>query len=191
MEPQESQDQFTILVVDDERDVADLYRIWLEEHHDVRTAYDGESALELLDDSVDVVLLDRRMPGLHGDEVLAEIEDRGFDCRVVMVTAVKPDFDVIEMGFDEYLVKPVSRSDLYGAVDSMSRRNAYDGQMREYFALASKKAVLESEKNPEALQADERYVELEDRLSAARSEAEETQGGFDGHDDFAAAFRDI
>ena len=191
MEPQESQDQFTILVVDDERDVADLYRIWLEERHDVRTAYDGESALDLLDGSVDVVLLDRRMPGLHGDEVLAEIEDRGFDCRVVMVTAVKPDFDVIEMGFDEYLVKPVSRDDLYGAVESMARRNAYDGRMREYFALASKKAVLESEQNPEALRADERFVELEERLTLIRSEAEGAQDEFDGHDDFAAAFRDI
>ena len=188
MDPQQN---FTVLVVDDERDVTDLYRIWLEEHHRVRTAYDGEEALDLLDGSIDVVLLDRRMPGLSGDEVLERIEERDLDCRVVMVTAVKPDFDVIEMGFDDYLVKPVSRSDLYDAVDRMATRSTYDDQLREYFSLASKKAVLQSEKNAEALRADGRFRALEADLSEIRSRVDETRSGFGGHDDFVAAFRDI
>jgi len=60
----------------------------------------------VIDETVDVVLLDRMMPGMSGQEVLAAIRERGLDCRVAMVTAVDADFDVIEMGFDEYLGKP-------------------------------------------------------------------------------------
>jgi hypothetical protein len=54
-------DEPTILVVD-EADVTDLYATWLESSYDVRRAYEGHEALELLDGEVDVVLLDRRIP---------------------------------------------------------------------------------------------------------------------------------
>lgn len=64
-----------LLVVDNERDVADTYALQLEEY-DTRVAYGGEEALAKLDDDVDAVLLDRRMPDVHGDEVLARIHDR-------------------------------------------------------------------------------------------------------------------
>ncbi len=84
--------------------------------YDVRRAYEGHEALELLDGEVNIVLLDRRMPGLSGDEVLSELRRRELHSRVVMVTAVKPDFDIIDMGFDDYLVKPVSKDDLFTTV---------------------------------------------------------------------------
>ncbi len=87
------------------------------------------------------------MPGLSGDEVLEQIRDRDLNSRVVMVTAVKPDFDIIDMGFDDYLVKPVSKDDLYTTVEGMLSRIEYDNQMQEYFSLVSKKAVLEAEKD--------------------------------------------
>ena len=81
-----------VLVVEDEPDLADLYATWLKIDYSVRTAYGGEEAVEQLDDEIDVVLLDRRMPGLSGDEVLTKIRERGIDCYVSMVTAVEPDF---------------------------------------------------------------------------------------------------
>lgn len=186
-----SQDQTTILVVDDEPDVTDLYRIWLEDRYDVRTAYDGEAALFTLDEAVDIVLLDRRMPGLSGDEVLSEITDRGLDCRVVMVTAVKPDFDVIDMGFDDYLVKPVSKHDLHGIIESMEKRASYDHQLQDYFSLASKKAVLESEKDPAMLTESEEFRGLETELEDVRERVDETRANLEGHEDFVAAFRSL
>jgi len=100
-----------VLVVEDEPDLADLYAAWLGDEYRVRTAYGGQEALDELDeadDEVDAILLDRRMPGLSGDEVLAAVRERGIDCRVAMVTAVEPDFDILKMGFDDYLVKPVT-----------------------------------------------------------------------------------
>ena len=60
----------TVLVVDDEEAVADAYTAQLEGEYETRTAYSGKEALETVDDGVDIVLLDRRMPGRSGDEVL-------------------------------------------------------------------------------------------------------------------------
>jgi len=183
--------QFTVLVVDDERDVTELYKIWLAEHFDVRVAYNGEEALKKLDSSVDVVLLDRRMPGLSGDEVLDTISERDIDCRVVMVTAVKPSFDVIEMGFDDYLVKPVDSEELHEIVTRMLQRTEYDAKLREYFALASKRALLETQKRENVLDTNESYVELVEELTELQDEVEETRAEFTSHGDFVDAFRDI
>jgi len=177
----------TVLVVDDERDVAELYTAWLGTEHDVESAHGGSEALDLVD-GVDVVFLDRQMPGMSGDEVLDEIEARGVDCRVVMGTAVDPDFDIIEMPFDEYLTKPVGRSDLLEMVETMLHRESYDEQLQDYFAMASKKATLESEKNPVELDAHEEYREVSERVEDLREEAD---AAADEIDDFESAFRDF
>ena len=90
-----------VLIVDDEERVADTYDLRLRDDYDTRVAYDGETALELVDEDTDVVLLDRRMPELSGDEVLEEIRNRGLDVRVVLLTAVDPDFEIVEMECDD------------------------------------------------------------------------------------------
>ncbi|WP_435157246.1 HalX domain-containing protein [Haladaptatus sp. DFWS20] len=184
-------DEPTILVVDDEKDVTDLYATWLEDSFEVRRAYEGREALDLLDDEVNVVLLDRRMPGLSGDEVLADLRDRDLRSRVVMVTAVKPDFDIIEMGFDDYLVKPVSKDDLYTTVEGMLTRVEYDDQLQEYFSLVSKKAVLESEKSEEELAENDEYQRLTTRVETLRETVDDARSTFEDHDDFVGAFQDL
>ena len=133
-------EQLTILVVDDEQEIADLYSMWLDREHEVRTAYSGQEALEAVDESVDIVFLDRRMPELTGDEVLAEMRERGLDCCVALMTAVDPDFDIIDLGFDAYLTKPVMRDDLDEAVETLREREAVEKTRREYRALVSKKS---------------------------------------------------
>jgi len=163
-----------VLIVEDEPDLADLYAAWLREACTVRTAYNGAQALDALDEEIDIVLLDRRMPGLSGDEVLETIRDRGLDTRVAMVTAVEPDFEIIGMRFDDYLVKPVSQRDLMETVDQLLLCSTYDEQMQEFFALASKKAVLDAQKTEAELRASEQYTRLEDRLSVLRAQIDDT-----------------
>jgi len=180
-----------VLVVDDEARLADLFAAWIQGEYAVDTAYDGELALELMEDSVEVVLLDRRMPGLSGDEVLEKIRERGYDCRVVMVTAVDPDFDIIEMGFDDYLVKPVSKDDLIEIIEKMLTRSEYEADVQEYYSLASKKALLESEKPEQELDDNEEYQELVDRVDELRDQVDETMAGLSSHDDFVGAFQDL
>ena len=184
-----SDDAPVVLVVEDEPDLADLYAAWLGDDYSVRTAYGGEEALDELDDAVGVVLLDRRMPGLSGDEVLATVRERGIDCRVAMVTAVEPDFDIVAMGFDDYLVKPVTRESLVETVENLVQRNQYDSGVQELFALASKKAVLESEKGRAALAESEEYRELDERLDRLRDELDDAVDDLDDHGGFEGAFR--
>ncbi|QLG27122.1 HalX domain-containing protein [Halorarum halophilum] len=186
-----SDDPPVVLVVEDEPDLADLYAAWLGDDYDVRTAYGGQEALEQLDEDVSIVLLDRRMPGLSGDEVLVAVRDHGIECRVAMVTAVEPDFDIVAMGFDDYLVKPVTREALTETVESLLRRSEYDTGVQEYFALASKKAVLESEKGRAALEESDEYRDLDARLEHLRENLDESLEDLDRHDDFERAFRDI
>lgn len=159
----------TVLVVDDDSETADLYAEYLDETYAVRTAYSGEEALDAVDSDVDVVLLDRRMPGLSGDDVLDTIRERGIACRVVMVTALEPDVDILALPFDDYLVKPVSRESLCDAVSRMIRRNECDAEIQEMIAIASKMATLESKLTLSELNASPEYAALEDQFADMRA----------------------
>ncbi len=185
-----SLDNPVVLVVDDEENLADLYSQWFTDEYEVRTAYDGEQALDLLDESVDVVLLDRQMPGLSGDDVLNCIRDEGLDCRVAMVTAVEPDFDIIELGFDDYLTKPVSKADLQEVIQGLLRRSTYDRRLQDYYSLVTTKVALEAEKSASVLADDHRYTDLKTEIQERKSELGRTQADLDV-DDFEAAFRDL
>ena len=161
----------TILVVDDEPDIADLYTAWLKTDHEVRTAYCGRTALEKADD-VDMVFLDRQIPDVSGDEVVERIRERGLDCRVVMVTAIDPDFDIVEMPFDDYLTKPVMRRNIEDAVENMQERESYTETIREYYALTAKKATLEAEKSPAELRNSREYQQMDRRVADLADEAD-------------------
>jgi len=133
------------LVVDDEKQVADAYALRLRGLCAVDTVYGGEAALDAVDDGdLDVVLLDRHMPGMSGDDVLDALDDRGFEGRVIMVTAIDPGFDVLDMPFDDYLCKPVEREDVRAAVEQQCTTLGYE-TLGEYFSLAAKCRVIEAE----------------------------------------------
>ncbi|PCR90755.1 response regulator transcription factor [Natrinema ejinorense] len=181
----------SVLIVEDEPDLANLYAAWLEAECDVETSYDGTEALDAIDESIDVVLLDRRMPGLSGDTVLDTIRERGLDCRVAMVTAVEPDFDIIEMGFDDYLVKPVSKDELVEIIDQLLLRTSYDAQLQEFFALASKKALLDDQKTEAERRSSQEYAELKDRLAVRRVQVNDTMQELLEQDGYRQLCRDI
>lgn len=183
-------DEASVLVVEDERHLADLFAGWLGERYAVETAYDGYQALEALDPAHDVVLLDRRMPGLSGDEVLKAMGDRGLECKVAMVTAVEPDFDILDMGFDDYLVKPVSYQEMRGTVDRLLRRRDYDEQLDEYAELVSKRAALAAEKNRAQLEMSEEFARLEARVDQLGDRVDRMVEGFE-ESDFTALLHDL
>lgn len=180
----------TVLVVEDEIPVATVYRRWLETSYDVRVAHDGDAAIEQVDEAVDVVLLDRRMPGRSGDEVLAEIRERTHDVRVALVTAVDPDFDVVDMGFDDYVVKPVDRADLLQVVERLLSVAEYDTELQEYFALVSKRAVLEAEKSEGERANNEKFSRLQSRIRTVRGQLDELLFDLDPAD-YEILFRDL
>ena len=164
----------TVLVVDDERNLADLYAAWLVDEYEVRTAYGGKEAVEEMDETIDVALVDRLMPQTSGGEVVEHIREEGYDCSISMVTAVEPDFDIIEMRFDEYIVKPVRRKSLHDVVETLLTRSAYDDKLQEMFSLASKRGALKTQKTPHELEESDSYQELTDRLEELREELDRT-----------------
>ncbi|WP_459193878.1 response regulator transcription factor [Halosimplex sp. J119] len=151
----------TVLVVEDETHLAELYTEYLDDEYDVRTAYGGVEGIEMLSSDLDVVLLDRRMPIVSGNEVLAAIEERGLQCRVAMVTAVDPDFDIIDMGCDDYVVKPVTREGLETVVDRLMKLSEYNDRMRELTSKRLKRNVLQVEKTESELADSETFQRLQ------------------------------
>ncbi|MFT4920941.1 MAG: CheY-like chemotaxis protein [Haloarculaceae archaeon] len=179
-----------VLMVDDEKKVADAYALRLEDVADVTVVYGGEEALDIVEEkgAPDVVLLDRHMPGLSGDEVLDRLRERDLQSRVIMVTAIDPGLGVLDMPFDDYLSKPVEREDLRAAIDQQCQVLAYE-LLGEYFRLESTRAVLEAELPPEEVEAHGRLADIEDRLAATEQrvrgllpEAEELLSAFSGID---------
>jgi DNA-binding response OmpR family regulator len=184
----------TVLVVDDDEDVAETFRSWLEDRYETYVALSGSEALELLEDGdvgVDVVLLDRLMPGRSGAEVLREMDERGLDPRVAMVTAVEPDFDIITMGFDEYVTKPSSREELRGTVERLHRREGRDEARREYASLRAKQAALESRKTEEELADSEKYASLVERIEGLGDELNAADEALADETEFLSSLREI
>jgi CheY-like chemotaxis protein len=172
-------DRPTVLVVDDESRVVQAFELWLEEYR-VVTATDGSTAIERMDGDVDVVLLDRHMPGLSGDEVLERIRDAGYDCRVAMVTAVDPDFDIVEMPFDHYVSKPVDAPTLREVVDRLLAIEGYDRLLSELYAVTQKVATLEAEKTRGQLADSDRYADLLERRDRLQADVDDVVASLDG-----------
>jgi len=180
----------SVLVVEDEPEIAALYKQFLDGRYDVTVVSTVEAAVETVDVSVDAVLLDRRLPDGEGSEVLTHVRSAGFDCRVAMVTAVEPDFDIIEMGFDLYVTKPVDRESLQTALETLLARSQYDDLLREAAALASKRAVLEAQRAPEQLEENTAYTRLVDRLEAIDTDINDAAASL-SPTDYRTMFRDL
>lgn len=115
-----------VLVVDDEKNLVNLLRGYLErEGFEVHEAFDGPEALEVARRvGPDLVVLDWMLPGLDGTRVLGELR-RFSDAYVIMLTARAEEVDKIvglSAGADDYLTKPFSPGELVARVRAMLRR---------------------------------------------------------------------
>ncbi|MEW9533432.1 response regulator transcription factor [Microbispora sp. NPDC049125] len=117
-----------VLVVEDEEQMADAVARGLRLHSiAVDVAYDGQEALELAAYvDYDVVILDRDLPEVHGDDVCRELRAASGSGRILMLTAagrVRDRVDGLSLGADDYLVKPFAFAELVARVRALARRS--------------------------------------------------------------------
>lgn len=105
-----------VLVIEDESGLIDLFEIWLAGEYAVTTASSGNEALAALDDSVDAVILDWRLPDLSGAVILDRIDERGLDPAVAVVTGAEPEAEGIGGRVDLVLQKPIDKDGLLDAI---------------------------------------------------------------------------
>ena len=116
-----------VLVVEDEQLLADAVATGLRrEAMAVDVVYDGQAALDRVSvNEYDVVVLDRDLPLVHGDDVLRAIVEEGLATRVLMLTAagdISDRVEGLELGADDYLPKPFAFSELVARVRALGRR---------------------------------------------------------------------
>jgi DNA-binding response OmpR family regulator len=139
-----------ILVVDDDENICELLRLYLEKDgYDVQIALDGEAALEKFKHyNPDLILLDIMMPKKDGFHVLQEIRKTS-DVPVIMITAKAESFDKLQsfdFGTDDYIVKPFDAKEVLARIKAILRRstNAAEEKLRiEYDNLIIDKVSFE------------------------------------------------
>lgn len=174
-----NKDKKTILIVDDEENVAKSYELYLQDEYETIVEYGGGSALMELDENeVDLVLIDRRMPGMSGDVVIDHIEKWQMDFQVIMVTAVDPDIDIVDMPCDGYLTKPISKDELLDAVERALSIKRYEELISNYNRLSEKYEVLTARYSPRELADKDRFTDLEQQLEETEAAIVDTVDQF-------------
>ncbi len=116
---------YNILVVDDEKEITDMLKDYLEgQSYLVYTAHYATEAIEKLNVHLDLILLDVMMPDVSGYELCLQIRDK-VQCPILFLTAKVGQEDIIrglELGGDDYLIKPFRLKELKARIDSHLRR---------------------------------------------------------------------
>ena len=120
-------DKQKIMIVDDDANIAELVSLYLmKECFDTEIVPDGETSLERYGTyNPDLILLDIMLPGIDGYEVLRRIRKFG-ECAIIMLSAKGETFDKVlglELGADDYMVKPFDSKELVARVKAVLRRN--------------------------------------------------------------------
>ncbi|MFC3781580.1 response regulator YycF [Bacillus chungangensis] len=124
-----------ILVVDDEKPIADILQFNLKkEGYEVYCAYDGEEALQLVEEiKPDLILLDIMLPKRDGMEVCREVRKK-YEMPIIMLTAKDSEIDKVlglELGADDYVTKPFSNRELIARVKANIRRHQHVANQTE------------------------------------------------------------
>ena len=145
-----------ILVVEDDRNISDLIRMYMEkEGFEVRSAYDGGKAVEEFEKQApDLVLLDIMLPVMDGWTVCAKIRETS-QVPIIMLTAkseVNDRITGLEMGADDYIVKPFEMKELMARINAVLRRSEIPDDTKKKLTFDKLVINLDSYEPPKELE---------------------------------------
>lgn len=134
-----------ILIIEDERDTANLYRTYLEADYCTELATSGEQAIEKLNPATDLILLDLNLPRMDGEEVLKLIETgevEHSDPRIIILTTREPTNILLEYSIDKYKMKPIYQDELHALINDITLQNRFQHLSKTLFQKRSKRNAL-------------------------------------------------
>lgn len=162
----------TVLLVEDDDRKVQLHERWLSAY-DVQTTTSGADARDALDEQVDVVVTDRRLPGVTGEKLAQTVSLREVDCAVVFLSSMPLDAQLLDVPFDDYVRKPSSPEELRTAVENGLSLLELDAEQRTIASIERRLSLFDAELSLEMRTHDERYQRLRKRVG--RSEADEPE----------------
>lgn len=120
-----------VLIAEDNANLADVVGMGLRmDGIEAKVVYDGRDALDELEhDEWDMLILDRDLPGVHGDDIARMLSERRAPIHVLMLTAAANTEDIVQglqLGADDYLTKPFAYAELLARVGAVRRRRGMD-----------------------------------------------------------------
>jgi DNA-binding response OmpR family regulator len=127
----------TVMIIEDDAEIRGIVRTLLaNEGYQVEEADDGRSAVErVFLTKPDLILVDLKLPGLDGAEVCKRIRSGRLETPIIVISAAKEEFDkvlLLELGADDYLVKPFGARELLARIKAVLRRSAPDRIIRNF-----------------------------------------------------------
>lgn len=116
-----------ILIIEDDRDIADLIAIHMDDNgHEATKVHNGnEGLLKAMEQAHDLIILDLKLPGMDGFEICQRLRREKIDTPIIMLTSKSEEIDKVlglEIGADDYMTKPFSIRELLARVKTVLRR---------------------------------------------------------------------
>lgn len=127
----------SVIIIEDDPEIRGIVKTLLAgEGFQVEESADGRSALErVFLTKPDLILVDLRLPGLDGAEVCKRIRNGGLDTPIIVISAAKEEFDrvlLLELGADDFLVKPFGARELLARIKAVLRRSTPDRAIHSF-----------------------------------------------------------
>jgi len=121
----------TIVIVEDEEDILELIEYNLEKHNYETVGFLSTKNVSqvLEEESIDLLIMDRNLPGVEGSDFVASIRAKGVDIPVIFLTAKNKDSDIeegFEAGADDYITKPFNMKELILRIKAILKRSKKD-----------------------------------------------------------------
>src|SRR5215469_3407469 len=129
-----------VMVIEDDAEIRGIVTTLLtNEGYEVEEAEDGRSGLErVFLTKPDLILVDLRLPGLDGAEICKRIRAGRLDTPIIVISAAKEEFDrvlLLELGADDFLVKPFGARELLARIRAVLRRSAPERVIRSFASV--------------------------------------------------------